>query len=186
VSAVETSSLHFLRGGWWAIPRVGALTLLALAATACAPFQPETRPSAGGASDAASRVVTTALAQVGVPYRYGGSTPATGFDCSGLVSYVFGQQGIAVPRTAAQQFAAAVSVREQDLRPGDLVFFRLAGPKAEVSHVGIYSGAGRFVHAPQSGRRVGEASLDDEYYRPRLAGFGRFVSAGEAPHTAAQ
>jgi len=168
------------------MPRASALLLLALAATACAPFQPETRPSAGGAPDAGSRVVTTALAQVGVPYHYGGSTPATGFDCSGLVSYVFGQQGIAVPRTAAQQFAAVMAVREQDLRPGDLVFFRLAGPKAEVSHVGIYSGAGRFVHAPQSGRRVGEASLDDEYYRPRLAGFGRFVPGGAASHTAAQ
>jgi cell wall-associated NlpC family hydrolase len=126
------------------------------------------------------------MAQVGAPYRYGGSSPAQGFDCSGLVSYVFGQQGIAVPRTAAQQFAAAKSIREQDLRPGDLVFFRLAGPRAEVSHVGIYSGQGRVVHAPQSGKRVGEASLDDEYYRERLAGFGRFPAGGEAPHTAAR
>jgi cell wall-associated NlpC family hydrolase len=126
------------------------------------------------------------MAQVGVPYHYGGSSPAQGFDCSGLVSYVFGQQGIAVPRTAAQQFAAAQPVREQDLRPGDLVFFRLAGPRTEVSHVGIYSGQGRFVHAPQSGRRVGEASLDDEYYRARLAGFGRFPAGGEAQHTAAR
>lgn len=165
-----------------------ALVGLALLATACAPFQPETRPggSVTPVPEPDSRIVATALAQVGVPYRYGGSTPTQGFDCSGLVSYVFGQQGIAVPRTAAQQFAAATPVREKDLRPGDLVFFRLAGAKADVSHVGIYSGAGRFVHAPQSGRRVGEASLDDEYYRPRLAGFGRFPVGGDGPHSAAR
>jgi cell wall-associated NlpC family hydrolase len=168
--------------------RLVALALLAFLVTACAPFQPQTvpPPQGGGVPDAGTRAVGTAMAQVGAPYRYGGSSPAQGFDCSGLVSYVFGQQGIAVPRTAAQQFAAAQPVREQDLRPGDLVFFRLAGPRAEVSHVGIYSGQGRFVHAPQSGRRVGEASLDDEYYRERLAGFGRFPASGEAPHTAAR
>jgi cell wall-associated NlpC family hydrolase len=167
--------------------RLAALASLALLAAACAPFQPQTVPPLqGGVPDAGTRAVGTAMAQVGAPYRYGGSSPAQGFDCSGLVSYVFGQQGIAVPRTAAQQFAAAKSIREQDLRPGDLVFFRLAGPRAEVSHVGIYSGQGRFVHAPQSGKRVGEASLDDEYYRERLAGFGRFPAGGEAPHTAAR
>lgn len=172
-------------------PRAGRrlvpVAVLAMAAAACAPFQTETRPAAGpgGASEAGQRVVAMALEQVGVPYRYGGSSPALGFDCSGLVAYVFGQQGVRVPRTAAGQFAAATPVRERDLRPGDLVFFRLDGPAAAVSHVGIYAGSGRFVHSPQSGRRVSEASLDDEYYRPRLAGFGRFVSGGEAPHTAA-
>lgn len=136
--------------------------------------------------DAATRVVGTAMAQVGTPYRYGGSTPAQGFDCSGLVFYVYGQQGIAVPRTAAQQFAAATPIREQDLKPGDLVFFRLAGPRDEVSHVGIYSGQRRFVHAPQSGRRVGEASLDDEFYRERLAGYGRFLASTSTSQGAAR
>ena len=166
--------------------RLVALASVTLVAVACAPFQPQTVPplQGRGVPDAGTRAVGTAMAQVGAPYRYGGSSPAQGFDCSGLVSYVFGQQGIAVPRTAAQQFAAAKPIREQDLRPGDLVFFRLAGPRAEVSHVGIYSGQGRFVHAPQSGKRVGEASLDDEYYRERLAGFGRFAAGGDTPHTA--
>jgi cell wall-associated NlpC family hydrolase len=159
-------------------PRRVALLLLAALAAGCAPFHPESAPSpaGGGVPDVATRVVGTAMTQVGVPYRYGGSSPAQGFDCSGLVFYAYGQQGIAVPRTAAQQFAAAIPVREQDLRPGDLVFFRLAGPRDDVSHVGIYSGQRRFVHAPQSGRRVGEASLDDEFYRQRLAGYGRFLA----------
>ena len=76
-----------------------------------------------------------------------------------------------MPRTAAQQFAAATPVPRGDLRPGDLVFFRLAG--REVSHVGIYAGDDRFVHAPQGGGHVRMASLDDEYFRRSFAGAGR-------------
>lgn len=168
--------------------RLVALVLLAALASACAPFQPEAPapPKGGGVPDAGTRVVGTAMAQLGIAYRYGGSSPTQGFDCSGLVFYVYGQQGVTVPRTAAQLFAAATPIREQDLRPGDLVFFRLDGPRAEVSHVGIYSGQRRFVHSPQSGRRVSEASLDDEFYRERLAGFGRLLAPGAAPSTAAR
>jgi len=164
-----------------------AVLMLAALAAGCAPFQPVVTPSpaGGGVADAGTQLVGRAMAQLGVAYHYGGASPAQGFDCSGLVFYVYGQQGIAVPRTAAQQFAAARPVREGDLRPGDLVFFRLAGPGGEVSHVGIYTGQDRFVHAPQSGRRVGEASLSEEFYRARLAGYGRFAAASE-PHRAAR
>jgi cell wall-associated NlpC family hydrolase len=155
--------------------RPAAILLIAVLATACAPFRPETRPAGGaGMPEPASRIVQAAIAQVGAPYRYGGADPSGGFDCSGLVSWVFRQQGIAVPRTAAQQFAAARPVAASSLRPGDLVFFRLSSPTGEVSHVGIYAGQDQFVHAPQSGRRVGLASLEDEFYRTRLAGYGRF------------
>ena len=120
---------------------------------------------------------------LGTPYRYGGSEPATGFDCSGLVSYVHSREGIVVPRTAATQFAAARRVEPGELRAGDLVFFRLVPGSRDVTHVGIYVGDGRFVHAPQSGRNVVEASLDDPYYRERFAGAGRFYDeeAGEGP-----
>jgi len=78
-----------------------------------------------------------------------------------------------VPRTAAQQFAAATPVEPRDLRPGDLVFFRLTS--RAVSHVGIYAGDNRFVHAPQSGGHVRIASLDDDYYRRHFAGAGRLL-----------
>jgi murein DD-endopeptidase len=168
--------------------RLVALVLLAALASACAPFHAEAPlpPKGGGVPDAGTRVVGTAMAQLGVAYRYGGSSPTQGFDCSGLVFYVYGQQGITVPRTAAQQFAAATPIREQDLRPGDLVFFRLDGPRAEVSHVGIYSGQRRFVHSPQSGRRVSEGSLDDEFYRERLAGYGRLLPPGSASQSASR
>jgi murein DD-endopeptidase len=167
--------------------RLVPLLILGALAAACAPFQPATAPSpaGGGVPDSGTQLARAAMAQVGAPYRYGGATPAQGFDCSGLVAYVFGEEGIAVPRTAAQQFAVARPVRERDLRPGDLVFFRLAGPGGEVSHVGIYTGQRRFVHAPQAGRRVSEATLDDEFYRDRLAGFGRF-DVPAARHSAAR
>jgi cell wall-associated NlpC family hydrolase len=163
--------------------RLAALFLALVLAAACAPFQP------GLPSDPASREGTRAaqapgavlareaLAQVGAPYRYGGAEPARGFDCSGLVSYVHAREGIAVPRTAAAQFAAARKVDERELQPGDLVFFRLLPGSRDVTHVGIYTGQRRFVHAPQSGRRVGESSLDDPFYREHFAGSGRFYGS---------
>jgi cell wall-associated NlpC family hydrolase len=157
-----------------------AICVLALLAAGCAPFQPglpsdpvareEQSTSSGQGAD----IAREARAQIGVPYRWGGNEPARGFDCSGLVAYVHAREGIAVPRTAAAQFAAADKVGERELRSGDLVFFRLVSRSRDVSHVGIYTGQRRFVHAPQTGRDVAEASLDDPYYRERFAGAGRF------------
>jgi cell wall-associated NlpC family hydrolase len=115
-------------------------------------------------------IADAASALLGAPYRYGGAGPDT-FDCSGLVSYVHRRFGYATPRTAAQQFAAATPVSRGELRPGDLVFFRLSG--ATVSHVGVYIGNDEFVHAPQTGTTVRVAKLEDDYYRNRYAGGGR-------------
>ena len=143
-----------------------ALLLAALAA--CTPFQPGA--PGGPSGDPGRAVLDAAESRLGAPYRYGGAGPDA-FDCSGLVTYAYRQLGVAVPRTAAQQFAAATPVPRGDLRPGDLVFFRLDG--REVSHVGIYAGDERFVHAPQSGGSVRMARLDDEYFRRRYAGAGR-------------
>ena len=158
--------------------RAAALACLLSLAGGCAPFQPglPSEPVAREARSATGRgdtLAREARAQVGVPYRWGGGDPARGFDCSGLVAWVHSREGIVVPRTAAAQYAAAERVNERDLRPGDLVFFRLQS-RREVSHVGIYTGQRRFVHAPQTGRDVSEASLDDPYYRARYAGAGRF------------
>lgn len=147
--------------------RLAVLAFVALAA-ACAPFQRET-PLEPAASPGAAALLA-AESRIGTPYRYGGSGPDA-FDCSGLVAYAYRQAGVAVPRTAAQQYAVARPVPQRDLRPGDLVFFRLSG--REVSHVGIYAGDGQFVHAPQTGGQVRTASLHDEWYRERYAGGGR-------------
>jgi len=145
------------------------LTLPLVVLAACTPFQAGL-PGGGTPADRGQAVLEVAESRIGAPYRYGGAGPDA-FDCSGLVAYAHRQAGVAVPRTAAQQFAAATPVERRDLRPGDLVFFRLSG--REVSHVGIYAGGNRFVHAPQSGGEVRTASLEEEVFRRGWAGGGR-------------
>jgi len=165
-----------------ALAAAAALALLA-ACAAPPPFQreePAPIPPTASTPGPGASIALAAEALIGAEYRYGGAGPDV-FDCSGLVAYVHRENGIATPRTAAQQYAAARPVARDDLQPGDLVFFRLAGNS--VSHVGVYVGAGRFVHAPQSGGRVREAALDEEFFRERYAGGGRLYPA---PVTAAR
>ncbi len=125
----------------------------------------------GGARPAAAgrRAASIALEQVGVPYRYGGSSPV-GFDCSGLVQYAYGRAGISVPRTTGQLWSVAATVPGDDLQAGDLLFFSIEG---KMSHVGMYVGSGRFVHAPRSGRNVSVASLEAPFYKSALLRAGR-------------
>ena len=152
---------------------LGSLVLLIAGCAAPPPFQREAPPPAPPAEipDAAGTAIARAAQSlIGSPYRYGGAGPDA-FDCSGLVAYVHGQLGYSTPRTAAQQYASARPIPRAGLQPGDLVFFRLNG--AGVSHVGVYMGNGRFVHAPQSGGHVREAGLDEEFFRDRYAGAGR-------------
>ena len=134
--------------------------LLALAGCASAPPAP-----VSAASGSAERAATHAAKMVGKPYRYGGESPSSGFDCSGLVHYSFRQAGVAVPRTTAAQLRASQPVRGP-MRRGDLLFFDQEGKKK--SHVGIYLGNGRFVHAPSSGKRVRTDSLDSRYWKKHL------------------
>ena len=118
-----------------------------------------------------SEVVIRAISLLGQPYKFGGNGPHA-FDCSGLVQYVFEEVGLDVPRTALEQFRSVTPVKLADLEPGDLVFFKTHGSRV-VSHVGIYAGSNRFVHAPQTGRPIELRDLDDDYYRRRFAGAGR-------------
>jgi cell wall-associated NlpC family hydrolase len=117
----------------------------------------------------AAQAVDYATGMIGVPYRWGGATPA-GFDCSGLVYYTFHKAGVSVPRTSQEQYHAARPVPLAKALPGDLVFF---GRRGRISHVGIYLGDERFVHAPETGRNVSVAHLDEVAYRKRFAGAGR-------------
>ena len=117
-------------------------------------------------------VVNRALQNIGVPYRFGGSNPASGFDCSGLVNHVFRETlGVTLPRTSRQLATVGVEVAREDMRPGDLVFFNTRG--APNSHVGIYLGDGRFVHAPRARTLVRIDQLDDVGYRGRFTGARR-------------
>ena len=108
---------------------------------------------------------------LGVPYRYGGND-LRGFDCSGLVQYTFSRTGVKLPRSSREIFRSSQLIDPNDLQPGDLVFFFISSNK--VSHVGIYEGQNRFIHAPSSGKGVSYAQLDNPYWRERLAGAGRF------------
>lgn len=127
------------------------------------------QPPVAPATTVGNEVAIRAISLLGAPYEWGGNGPTT-FDCSGLVRFIHDQLGIFVPRTAAEQYSAATPVKLNDLEPGDLLFFRIKG---RISHVAIYTGEGRFVHAPQTGRPVELRMLDDDFYRPRLAGAGR-------------
>jgi NlpC/P60 family protein len=124
------------------------LSSIVLAGTASAPSSP------GRPAPAASRVLTTAEQFLGVPYKWGGSSPASGFDCSGYVKYVYGKQGVQLPRTSREQAGAGVKVtpRIASLRQGDLMLF--AESRKPISHVAIYAGAGRIIHSSSSGGGV--------------------------------
>jgi murein DD-endopeptidase len=110
------------------------------------------------------RIVLEALGQVGRPYRYGGSTPE-GFDCSGLVQYVYREAGIPLPRTTVEQYRSGRRVKLRDLEPGDLLFYRF--DRRPVDHVAIYLGDGQAVHAPARGRAVIVAAVDLPHWQKR-------------------
>lgn len=118
----------------------------------------------------ASQSVSIAKRLLGTPYRWGGTSAKTGFDCSGLVYYVFKQQNIDVPRVPKDMFVSMQSVPEGNLAPGDIVFFNTFG---KLSHVGIYIGNREFIHAPTRGKTVAIDSLDAGYYSKRYVGARR-------------
>ncbi len=115
------------------------------------------------------KAAAVALQQVGVPYRYGGST-RSGFDCSGLVQYSYRQAGKNLPRTTGQLWSSTSTVARSDLLAGDLLFFSIEG---KMSHVGLYLGGQRFVHAPSSGRQVSVEHLNSPFYAAALMRAGR-------------
>ena len=155
---------------WFATRPLAALGLAAsllLAGCAHAPSADRTSEAAIGA-----RAADTARAMVGKPYRYGGKSPRRGFDCSGLVYFSFAQAGRRVPRDTRSQMRAAHPIPYRDMRKGDLIFFAQSGRR--YSHVGIYLGKHRFVHAPSTGERVRVDSLDNPYWRRHFVDARRF------------
>lgn len=115
--------------------------------------------------DLGTLAASLASRQIGVPYRYGGNSPS-GFDCSGLVYYVYGKLGVDLPRKSREMASVGQQVPVHALLPGDLVFFRVNKPG--VSHVGIYIGNDKFVHATKSGDPVRKDSIANPWWRERF------------------
>lgn len=142
------------------------LLCLLLIFVSCTP--PHTRQSGTHfSSGKRGNIIKTAEKFIGTKYRYGGSDPR-GFDCSGFTSYVFKQHSLVLPRSAGAQFKGGKRVAINRAKPGDLVFFRISG--SGISHVGIYAGDFRFIHAPSSGKRVRYDDIRKDYWRKRYAG----------------
>ena len=176
--------LHLRHGRW-----LRALVASVVAATGCATSggaRPSAFPTApvpaavlrvptppAAVMPGRSNVIRTALELRGVPYRLGGESPATGFDCSGFVRYVFNLNHLALPRTVSEQYALGTKIRAGDVRAGDLLFFSTTAPGA--SHVGIAVGGGEFVHAPAAKGVVRVEHLETPYWRERFVGAKRFL-----------
>lgn len=118
-------------------------------------------------------IVQTASRFIGTAYRWGGESAKQGFDCSGLTMTVYRLNGMDLPRNSGAQYRAGTPIPRTDLQAGDLVFFATAG-KGRVSHVGLYSGAGKFIHAPGQGKRIRISSLSSRYFNRRFIGARRY------------
>ncbi len=166
------------------IAGIGAAAVALLAASACTSVRVhgEEQRAAGAGADIAVR----ALAHLGVPYRFGGDDPSRGFDCSGLVRHVYRDAlGVDLPRRSEEIGRAGRAVERERLQPGDLVFFNTQG--SAFSHVGIYIGDGRFVHAPAGRGHVRIDALHERYWARRFDGARRLTPmAGPAADTSAE
>ena len=137
----------------------------------------QVRQSAGAK---ASELVFTAMGFLGVPYRRGGNTAESGFDCSGFVKAMYSQTvGLILPRKAEQQAAATQKIERKDLQPGDLVFFNTM--RRAFSHVGIYIGDGKFIHSPKPGSEVRVEEMGLSYWTRRFDGARRVPTTADEP-----
>lgn len=126
-----------------------------------------------------SELVVDAMGFIGVPYRWGGDTAETGFDCSGFVRSVYQQSiGLLLPRKAEEQASATHEIEKNDLKPGDLVFFNTM--RRTFSHVGIYVGGGRFIHSPRAGGEVRIENMGQSYWQQRFDGARRVLTEASA------
>jgi len=134
-----------------------AVLLLGAGCTLSASYVPDPTPSPRGEA-----VVQSARTQIGKPYKWGGISPKTGFDCSGYVYWAYQQNGIKVPRSTADQAKVGRTVPRSGLRPGDIVVFSPRWQRSK--HTGIYSGKGKFLHSPKTGSRIREDSIDAKHW----------------------
>lgn len=182
-----------MTGGSTVVCRVLVLLVMAGASAACAtrtapamarpspfplaPSPASLRPAPAmspSATFSPTEILQTALGFRGVPYRYGGESPNTGFDCSGFVRFVMAQHQLTLPRTAAEQFQVGERVSARNIQAGDLVFFSTVAPGA--SHVGLAISKDEFIHAPASSGVVRVERLEWSYWQSRFVGARRLFS----------
>jgi cell wall-associated NlpC family hydrolase len=156
----------------YALVPLSALGLQAAGATtALVPATAVSTPTLPAPSTRGAQALGVARQYLGTPYRWGGESPATGFDCSGLMQYAFKQLGVSIPRVSQDQYRSGQQVPREALQPGDLVFFSKAG---DVHHVGMYVGDGKFLHAPRTGDVVKISSLSEPHYAAEYCGARRY------------
>ncbi len=154
-------------------PFVLALVVAGITAAPAAAIVDESSRGRGARAQAptrAERAVKIALGVVGTPYRWGGESPATGFDCSGLVRWAYGRVGVDLPHSSYALYGEGRRVSEANMEPGDILFFEGLG------HVGLYLGNGRMVHSPETGRNVEVVRLTRTSYGTRLIGVRRVTA----------
>lgn len=155
---------RFLAGRRPPRARLSALLLLGLLLAASGCSLRSAPPDYSGGSAAGQAICSTALSTVGASYVYGGSSPSSGFDCSGLVCWAYAKNGVHLPRTAREQSRVGTAVSKTNLRPGDLVVFKISSGL----HTGIYTGQGRFIHSPSRGKAVRVDRLDSKYWHNKF------------------
>jgi hypothetical protein len=127
-----------------------------------------------GTQNLREEIVRTAMSFIGIPYRWGGASSDYGFDCSGLTMAVYQLNGLDLPRSSREQWRRGRAVEKSSLLRGDLVFFAISG-MSKVSHVGIYAGGDKFIHAPRRGKRIKVESLSKRYFKRRYVGARTFL-----------
>lgn len=176
--------IHSRAASFRFLPRwSAALVLVALLLAGCSYIDPYL-PDLGGQSGKphtvlrkptakASQIIRTARSVKGKRYKWGGETPAEGFDCSGLIFWVYRSHGIKVPRVSWQQYTAGTFVEKHDIRPGDIVFYKVQTGKS--IHVGIVTERSTFVHSPRSGKGVTESDMNNPFWLEHYVGARRVL-----------
>jgi cell wall-associated NlpC family hydrolase len=171
-----------------ALPLFNPAVRLAQSTVPTGPVQAPAASADQGALALRKTLIDLAMKLRNSPYVRGGHNPSTGFDCSGFVRYVFAHAlGLELPTNSASQFHVGHKVQRDEMKPGDLVFFRTAGRhgRGRVSHVGIYLSDGRFIHSPRHGETVRVDSLQEAYWAKRFAGAKRPDAMAEIDSMAA-
>jgi cell wall-associated NlpC family hydrolase len=167
---IRRALFAYNRANWY----VDLVLSVAAQYRAPAPTTPTDITGDDGGNALGSRVIALARAQIGRPYVWGGASPQTSFDCSGLAQWVYGQVGVRLPRTAQQQYGATTRVNREELQPGDLLFFTRTYPSRDpITHVGIYVGGGQMVNATTPGDTIREMPAFSGYWGAHYAGAGR-------------